>query len=236
MNLSTHESPKIASPGFQRHRITLDQDFIFFRQIFWKNTLKVLKKLLSLPRIPSKVLRFVDLDDTVLMRGIELDLDDGLKNLRWNSVLPYIYERWLVDWYIETFHIRARSLFDNHPDAIYGLDGDLSKDISLLTAWDFRLQLLKIFANWLHVYPFIIVPEAWMKMEAIIRKIFELWYIPWRIEFVDDRIGVFWWYDLHLSRVLDIPVLWEKATPNGYRVEIKPHSHADNTWWEKILH
>ncbi len=229
------QGPRIASSKYWKHRITLDQDFVFFRSMFWSGTLQVLKKLLSLPRMPSKVLRFVDLDDTVLMRGLELDFDDGLRNLRWNNAIPYIYERWIVDWYIATFHIRTRALFDNYPEAIYWLDNDLGKEITLLTAGDFRLQYLKILANWLQIYPFIIVPEARMKMEAIIHHIFELWYIPWRIEFVDDRIAAFEWYDLHLSRVLDISVLWEAAIPHGYRVLVKPYSPREN-WWQKVLH
>ena len=55
--------------------------------------LGILQKLWRYLYLPHKTIRFVDLDETLLVRWLELESDDGIRSLRWESMYPYIWTK-----------------------------------------------------------------------------------------------------------------------------------------------
>lgn len=169
---------------------------------------ELLEKVLKLPRRDDVTLHFVDFDGTLANDRRRYAIYPELQNYPGDSAYDFIAEK---DWdeadpsgfgnFVEKLQIGNHLLdgfsefFDpNNPHHI------------ILTAGNIQFQEKKIVAAGFWDAKKILVTIAEKKPEMMLAHLLELWYIPGKICFFDDRIHNFRWFDTLLSYELGIVV------------------------------
>lgn len=174
---------------------------------------KKIRVIQSFPLRAEVQFKFVDYDNTLSYDKRRFQVCKELEDNRWKLAYPIIkkyfwrkgsngkreYVRVLKPYkYLLKYH----EFYDpNNPYHV------------ILTAWDEELQRLKIKNSGLWDPKFIIVDDADKKIRAIIDFILKLGYMPWKIQFIDDKIREFNWIDQRLSKLLWIEVDFFQAIP-----------------------
>lgn len=223
-----HTRVKISSDQFRWFRFPQFQDMkSLCPDLSQEEIYQYIRILSQLPICNDIILRFIDFDDVLTWREPELLLDGWLREHRGDSVYSYINERYKLDGYIRRYHTDGNAIFDNVWLALEGMDWNQRKEKVILTAGKYEHQVSKILANGFWWMNRIVVPKASIKMKAILDYVIRLGYIPWKVQFIDDRIDAFVdktgvYLDLPLSRILWIPVEFERAVPRWPHLEIQP--------------
>ncbi len=181
-------------------------------EIFWKD---LLAKIARLPIRFDQVLKMVDFDDTLWNSNRRFDVDKALENHRWDSAYPYIAVRYGSEKDPSWFNEFVSLLQVHH----HLLDTDhfyepRNPDHVILTAGDLHYQRKKIESAGYAKSKRVLVRDAKNKPLAILSYILKLWYIPGKIEFIDDRIDNFSGMDELLAKILQVSVVFQKAIPN----------------------
>jgi hypothetical protein len=148
---------------------------------------------------------------------VRFSIDPELRNHRKHKAISYIKKKYPDKKWDEEFsafldllnpkqHVftNAHEVFDPENPHHY-----------IHTAWYIPYQRNKIQRAWYNtsersIFQF----NAQRKPINMLRKILELWFIPGRVEFIDDRIQNFQWVDSQLQNILGIPVDFYQAIPD----------------------
>ena len=174
---------------------------------------ELIEQVKKLPKEDGIVLRFVDFDDTIAGSLHRFEICPDLAQNRGDLAIALIAQKYWTS--IDPTGItQFVSLLDPKWHLLDGYadfyDPTDPHNI-ILTAGNTELQTKKILAAGFNLDNSIIVPSAPKKMNAILEKLIEIWYVPWEIHFYDDRITDFDWADVLLSELLDIPVVFYEA-------------------------
>ncbi len=127
-----------------------------------------------------KTLRIIDFDDTIFSRAEQLSEEKLLRENRWAEWIKVILEEFWVDNFIEKYYEGK-----DFPKDLFQTDDET--DIVIITAGHPQLQLPKIQATWLHVFPVRITYSGAEKPQAVKNYIQENKLSPEIIEVYEDR-------------------------------------------------
>lgn len=169
---------------------------------FWKNEAK------NLPKKDENLI-LCDFDDTIFSRKDQLEINEILRNNRWDAGTKIIINEIGIEQYIKEY-VENKS----YPrDIINTLD--TQKDI-ILTAGIYETQLAKIRACGLENYQVLVTPTWQDKILASIRYVlFSLKYLPKTITLYEDRPEYFIEYRDLIEDVLDTKLIIKKVVMHG---------------------
>ncbi len=184
----------------------------------WEFDNDLLSQIQALPRRSDITLRFVDLDGTLLDDRKRFEKYPALQNHRWDKAYDYIKSE-LFPWIKDEYQVFKRFLESLEPRELLLTWRELFYDPNsvhdiIITAWNKVFQLLKIQLSEIQLTKerIILTDNAHEKPEEMLRYILSIGYIPWKIEFYDDRIeDNFVGAEDILAEILDIRVEFYQA-------------------------
>lgn len=177
--------------------------------------IQLLAKVRQLPIRYNEILKMVDFDDTLWNSARRYAVDRQLENHRWDLAIAYIRKAYGTEMDPTWLHEFVTLLeVDNHLFETDEFYEPKNPNHVILTAGHPDLQRLKIESAGYTYAKRILVRDAKNKPLEILRYVVKLWYIPGKIEFIDDRIDNFAWMDDLLAEILRVSVIFQKAIPD----------------------
>lgn len=154
-----------------------------------------------------------DFDDTAFSRDQQFLEEPILLENRWYAWNEVILKKlWWYKEFVKKFY--SKEWLTN--EIVEVVKDNTSM---ILTAWDIKLQSLKVEAVWFNNIPTIVVQESNQKPLALLRAIISIWKIPKKIEIYDDRVEYLLTFAPYLSKILQTEISIYEVWLNWTKVD-----------------